>query len=157
MLTEIRQLQREAIEDAGGVVDKFIGDAVMAVFGVPEPDPRAALAALGAAAVIEQRMAAWNEVRIRSGEPPVRAGMGIHYGEVFAGAVGDAKRLEFATLGDTVNVAQRCEQLTRETGASVVVTRTVLEAAAADFSKWQLIPARVLRGRQGELALFGPA
>ena len=157
ILTQIRQLQREAIEQAGGIVDKFIGDAVMAVFGVPEPDPRAAVAALAAAAAIEQRMAAWNEARIRSGEPPVRVGMGIHYGDVFAGAVGDAERLEFTTLGDTVNVAQRCERLTRETGVSIVATRAVLEAAAASFSKWQQIPARMLRGRQGEVDLFGPA
>jgi adenylate cyclase len=118
----------------------------MAVFGVPEPNPRAAVAALEAAAAIEQRMAAWNEVRIRSREPPVQVGMGI-----------DAKRLEFTMLGDTVNVAQRCERLTRETGVSMVVTRAVLEAAAANFSKWHQIPARVLRGRQGELDLFGPA
>lgn len=156
ILTLVRQLQREAIEQAGGVVDKFIGDAVMAVFGVPEPDPRAALAALKAAAAIEQHMAAWNEARIRSGEPAVRVGIGIHHGDVFVGAVGDAKRLEFTTLGDTVNVAQRCERLTRETGVSIVVTRAVLEAASADFSKWRQIPVQVLRGRQGELDLFGP-
>jgi adenylate cyclase len=156
ILTLIRQLQREAIEQAGGVVDKFIGDAVMAVFGVPEPDPHAALAALKAAAAIEQRMVAWNEARIRSGEPPVRVGIGIHHGDVFVGAVGDAKRLEFTTLGDTVNVAQRCERLTREIGVSIVVTRAVLEAASADFSKWRQIPVQVLRGRQGELDLFGP-
>jgi adenylate cyclase len=157
ILTQIRRLQREAIEQAGGVVDKFIGDAVMAVFGVPEPDPRAALMALKAATAIEQRMAAWNEARIRSGEPPLRVGIGIHHGDVFAGAVGDAKRLEFTTLGDTVNVAQRCERLTREAGVSIVVTRAVLEAAPVSFSEWQQIPARVLRGRQGELDLFGPA
>jgi adenylate cyclase len=76
----------------------------------------------------------------------VQVGMGI-----------DAKRLEFTMLGDTVNVAQRCERLTRETGVSMVVTRAVLEAAAANFSKWHQIPALVLRGRQGELDLFGPA
>ncbi len=156
LLTLIRQLQREAIEQAGGIVDKFIGDAVMAVFGVPEPDPRAALAALRAAAAIEQHMAAWNEARIHSGEPPVRVGMGIHHGDVFVGAVGDAKRLEFTTLGDTVNVAQRCERLTREIDISIIVTRAVLEAASADFSKWRQIPVQVLRGRQGELDLFGP-
>ena len=129
----------------------------MAVFGVPEPDPRAAVAALAAAAGIEQRMAAWNEAGFRSGEPPVRVGMGIHYGDVFAGAVGDAERLEFTTLGDTVNVAQRCERLTLETGVSIVATRAVLEAAATNFSKWQQIPTRMLRGRQGEVDLFGPA
>jgi class 3 adenylate cyclase len=59
MRTEIRQLQREAIEHAGGIIDQFIGDAVMAVFGVPEPDPRAASAALEAAAALEERIAAW--------------------------------------------------------------------------------------------------
>ena len=156
ILTEIRQLQREAIEGAGGIVDKFVGDAVMGVFGVPEPDALAPRRALDAAAAIERGMAQWN-ARRRPGQPLIRVGIGVHYGEVFAGAVGDAQRLEFATLGDTVNVAQRCEQLTRETGVPLVVTRAALEAAQADPAAWQPIPARTVRGRAGELELLRPA
>ncbi|MFO1070930.1 MAG: adenylate/guanylate cyclase domain-containing protein [Geminicoccaceae bacterium] len=156
LLTAIRTLQREAIEGAGGIVDKFIGDAVMGVFGVPEPDPRAAARALAAAATLRQQLARWNEGRLANGEAAVTVGIGIHYGEVFAGAVGDSARLEFATLGDTVNVAQRCEALTRELDATLLVTRALLEAAGADLAAWEAIPARTVRGRRGSLDLYRP-
>jgi len=85
----------------------------------------------------------------------LRMRIGINTGTVLFGPVGTAG--EWTVMGDTVNVAQRCERLTRETGVSIVATRAVLEAAAASFSKWQQIPARMLRGRQGEVDLFGPA
>ncbi len=156
LLTEIRALQRQAIEGAGGIVDKFIGDAVMAVFGIPEPDPDAPRRALAAAAALQQRLAAWNSTRVAAGEPPIAIGIGAHFGEVFAGAVGDAERLEFATLGHTVNVAQRCEQLTREIGGGPIVTAALLEAAGADPAAWQPIPASTVRGRLGPLRLFRP-
>ena len=156
LLTAIRTLQREAVEGAGGIVDKFIGDAVMGVFGVPEPDPHAAARALAAALALQHRLVHWNDARAAAGESPVALGIGIHYGEVFAGAVGDSTRLEFATLGDTVNVAQRCEALTREIGTPLLVTRAVLDAAGADLDAWEPIPARTVRGRRGSLELFRP-
>jgi adenylate cyclase len=156
LLTAIRTLQREAVEGAGGIVDKFIGDAVMGVFGVPEPDPHAAARALAAALALQHRLVHWNDARAAAGEPPVALGIGIHYGEVFAGAVGDSTRLEFATLGDTVNVAQRCEALTREIDSPLLVTRAVLDAAGADLDAWEAIPARAVRGRRGSLELFRP-
>lgn len=157
LLTEVRLLQRRAIEDAGGIVDKFIGDAVMAVFGIPEPDPEAPRRALAAAAALQERLADWNSARVAAGEPRIEVGIGAHFGEVFAGAVGDAERLEFATLGDTVNVAQRCEQLTREIGGGPIVTGALLEAAGADRAAWQPLPASTVRGRLGTLQLYRPA
>jgi adenylate cyclase len=157
LLTELRAQQREMIEQAGGIVDKFIGDAVMAVFGVPEPHPAAAAQALQAADAIRSRLAAWNRERAARGEPALAVGIGVHFGAVFAGAVGDARRLEFATLGDTVNVAQRCEHLTREVGSELIVTGDVLRAAGDDLTAWEPIPARTLRGRDGLIELFRPA
>jgi adenylate cyclase len=76
LLTEVRTLQRRAIEDTGGIVDKFIGDAVMAVFGIPEPDPAAPRRALAAAAALQERLAAWNSARVAVGEPPIEVGAG---------------------------------------------------------------------------------
>mgnify|MGYP005840124237 CR=1 FL=1 len=157
LLTEIRSLQRQVIEEAGGIVDKFIGDAVMAVFGIPEPDPAAARRALAVAAALQERLVAWNRARAMRGEPPIAVGIGAHFDEVFAGAVGDTERLEFATLGDTVNVAQRCEQLTREVGCGLIVTEALLDAARADRSAWQPLPTSSVRGRRGPLRLFRPA
>jgi adenylate cyclase len=157
LLTELRSQQLQAVEQAGGIVDKFIGDAVMAVFGVPEPDPAAASRALEAAASIRQSLAAWNRQLVARGRPALAVGIGVHYGRVFAGAVGDARRLEFATLGDTVNVAQRCEHLTRELGADMIVTGDTLRAAGVDLAAWVPIPARALRGRHGAVELFHPA
>ena len=157
LLTELRSHQREAVEQAGGIVDKFIGDAVMAVFGVPEPHPDAARRALDAAGRMRDRLAAWNRQRTARGEAPLAVGIGIHYGMVFAGAVGDASRLEFATLGDTVNATQRCEHLTREVGCELLVTGELLDAAGADRAQWLQVTNRTLRGRDSEMALFRPA
>ena len=157
LLTELRGRQRRAVEGAGGIVDKFIGDAVMAVFGVPEPHPHAARQALDAAAAMSRRLAAWNEERAARGEPRLAVGIGIHYGLVFAGAVGDTGRLEFATLGDTVNVAQRCERLTRDIGCELIVTADVLRAADADPAGWIPLASHGLRGRDGDVALFRPS
>ena len=157
LLTQLRRQQREAVEAAGGIVDKFIGDAVMAVFGVPEPDPSAARQALEAAAGMRRRLAAWNTQRAARGEPPLGVGIGVHYGIVFAGAVGDDSRLEFTTLGDTVNVAQRCERLTREFDSDLIVTADILDAAGADRSAWLPLSTHTVRGRGGEVALYRPA
>lgn len=156
-LTELRTQQLQAIEAAGGIVDKFIGDAVMAVFGVPEPHPEAARQALNAATAMQRSLQTWNEQRIANGEPPLAVGIGVHFGIVFAGAVGDSSRLEFATLGDTVNVAQRCERLTRDFDCDLIVTADLLDAARADRSEWIEVPAHTLRGRGGGVALYRPA
>lgn len=158
ILSDLRSLQRQAIETHGGIVDKFIGDAVMGVFGVPDPDPDPAAAghALAAARTMQARLAQWNETRGGHGEPALRVGIGVHYGPVFAGAVGDEGRLEFAVLGDTVNVAARCEALTRSVGADLVVTEAVLEAAGEDRTRWRRVEVSRVRGRGGEVELYAP-
>lgn len=112
-----------------GTVDKYIGDAIMVHFGTPRPrhdDPARALAC-AAAMIAEVRR--WNVEREAAGEVPIAIGIGVHYGEVLVGNIGDARRLEYAVLGDTVNVASRLERLTRETGALLVVSDELVRAA----------------------------
>ena len=155
-LGEMRSLQRDVIESGGGVVDKFVGDEVFAVFGVPDADPQAAARALAAAFVLERRSAIWNAERRRSGRPPVEIGIGLHYGEAFIGVIGDEHRLELATLGDAVNVAQRVEKLTRGHSRRLLVTRALLNAAGENLDDWQALPAEALKGRDGLIEIFAP-
>jgi adenylate cyclase len=157
LLGELRAIQREVIERHEGIVDKYIGDAVMAVFGVPEPRPDDAARALAAALDMREAIAAWNDGRIAAGQPPLRVGIGLHYGDVFAGAIGDAQRLEFATLGDTVNVAQRVEGLTRLLEAPLLATREAVEAAGADAAAWEALPPQPVKGRSELVAVLRPA
>jgi len=156
LLTEIRTLQRTAIEGSGGIVDKFMGDGVMAVFGVPRPGADDAANAIHAAEAMLEALGHWNAARLDRGEPPIALGIGVHQGPVFAGAIGDADRLEFATLGDTVNVAQRIEELTRNAGTALLVSAEAIAAAGADPARWVVLPPQAVRGRDGAVVVYRP-
>lgn len=95
-----------------GTLDKYLGDGLMATFGTPFAGQRDASNALACARAMMAALAAWNAERAARGEPEIRAGFGLHYGPVVLGDIG-ANRLEFAVIGDTVNVASRLEALTR--------------------------------------------
>lgn len=95
----------DAVFEHGGTLDKFIGDAVMAVWGAPLPDRHAGDHAVAAAMAIRTGLEALNRRRIAEGKPVITAGFGIACGEVFAGNVGSNRRLEYTVVGDQVNVA----------------------------------------------------
>ena len=104
-----------AVIEQQGLVDKFIGDALMAEFGVPRSrgDAAEALAAASAALAMQRRLEALNRSLEQQGLPPLRQGIGLHVGEVIAGNLGSSQRLEFTVVGSTVNLACRLESLTR--------------------------------------------
>lgn len=104
-----------AVIEQQGLVDKFIGDALMAEFGVPRSrgDATEALAAVTAALIMQRRLATLNRSLEAQGLPPLRQGIGLHVGEVIAGNLGSSQRLEFTVIGATVNLACRLEALTR--------------------------------------------
>jgi adenylate cyclase len=112
----------------GGTIDKYIGDAVMATFGTPQPGPNDATNALHCAHDMLREVARWNAKRATRGAAPMRIGIGVHYGPVVAGNIGDERRLEFTVIGDVVNVAARLERLTREHDAPIVVSGDFIEA-----------------------------
>ncbi len=104
-----------AVIEQQGLVDKFIGDALMAEFGVPRSRGEAveALAAVTAALAMQRRLAVLNRSLELQGLPTLRQGIGLHVGEVIAGNLGSSQRLEFTVVGATVNLACRLEALTR--------------------------------------------
>jgi len=107
MLNEYFSAQTEAIFRYGGTVDKFIGDAVLAVFGSPEPDEQQNLHAVQAAIEMQAAVRHVNEARKQRGEMVCECGIGLHQGEVLHGFVGAEKRLEFTVIGDAVNKTSR--------------------------------------------------
>ena len=157
LLNSFRERASQAIERNGGVVDKFIGGR-MGIFGVPEPgkdDPAAALAAAEDLLASVQR---WSAKRVRHGRQPVRVGVGVHYGNVFAGVLGGG-RLEFTVIGDAVNVAQRVELRTKELGVDLIASQDTLRAALGDTSNfeergWRQMPPQTLLGRASLIELY---
>lgn len=105
------------IDAEGGVIDKFIGDSVMAFWGGLEPDPRHAERALGAALRIAATIRTDNERRRKLGLDPVHLRIGLHSGQATAGNIGAPGRVNFTLVGDTVNVAQKVETLGRTVGS----------------------------------------
>lgn len=104
-----------------GTLDKYLGDGLMATFGTPFAGDRDALNALACAQAMITAMTDWNAERATAGEDPIRIGIGLHFGPVVLGDIG-ANRLEYAVIGNTVNVASRLEKLTRGMEATLVVS-----------------------------------
>ena len=143
----------------GGTLDKFIGDSVMATFGTPRPGPHDAASALACGRAMLTALVAWNAERAARGEPPLRAGIGLHCGPVVLGEIGDERRVEFAVLGDTVNTASRLEGLTRELGTSLAASQALVDRVLAQAGPQALGGMRpharlTVRGRAETLDLW---
>jgi class 3 adenylate cyclase len=146
----------EPILAQGGTVDKFIGDAVMAVFGAPVAYPdharRALTAALGLAQEARE-FRTWMREHFGDRElPEFAVGIGLHTGEAIVGNIGSPKRLEFTSIGDTVNAASRLESLTKELGWTIVASRSTIAAAPGVVTGRQ--ETRTVKGRQEPLQVF---
>ncbi|MFO7537370.1 MAG: adenylate/guanylate cyclase domain-containing protein [Chloroflexota bacterium] len=106
----------------GGIVNKFGGDSLLAIFGVPIRQPDHALRAVQAAAQMMRALAAFNAEQVALGLPPLTIGIGISSGDMVAGNVGGQARLEYTVIGDPVNLAARLQSLTKEWGTPVLLS-----------------------------------
>lgn len=155
-LREFHALATAEVFANRGTLNKFIGDEVMASFGAIHPMDRAPAAALACAAGIARRVSDWSEARVARGLPPVRVGIGVHFGKVVVGNIGDSRCLELAVLGDVVNIASRLQERTREESAAIVASVDVLEAAGRDapdlaplLAAFTPLPGESVRGKLG--------
>lgn len=156
LLTEFRRRMTRVVLSHGGTLDKFIGDAIMVEFGIPEPSKSDAHDALLCGVDMLRGLRSWNMERASLKLPPVEAGIGLHYGEVVAGALGDEARLEYTVIGDTVNTAERIERVTRQANVPMLVSEALREAAG----EWPpgvtctALPPQGLRGREQPINLY---
>lgn len=114
-----------------GTLDKYLGDGLMATFGTPVPTPLDATNALACARAMCEVIEQWNAERRAAGEPEIHVGIGVHYGSVVLGDIG-ANRLEFAVIGDAVNVAAKLEAMTRPFGARIVISEAMRMQALSE-------------------------
>jgi len=124
-LDAVFEILVDIVDRHNGVVNKFLGDGLLAIFGAPIDDPHEASNAVAAAREMLGAVAASNV-----GNPwPIRLGIGIHIGQAVAGTVGSPRRKEYTVVGDTVNLASRLESLNKDVGSELIVSDAVREAA----------------------------
>ncbi|MDP6567485.1 MAG: adenylate/guanylate cyclase domain-containing protein [Alphaproteobacteria bacterium] len=142
----------EAVEGAGGHLDKFIGDGVMALFGVQSGLAEGCRQALGAAAEMSVALQHLNQQLRHDLDEPLRMGIGIHAGPAIVGEMGYRAATSVTAVGDTVNTASRLETMTKEFTVQAVISAYVGEAAGLDLSRFEVRQVAV-RGRAEPLAV----
>ena len=147
----------ECVEESGGTIDKYIGDALMAFWGAPQTMENAADVACRAAMRMAQRLQQDNQKRQAEGKQPVRLRVGIHTGPLVVGNIGAPGRINYTVVGDTVNVAQRLEALGKEVDPDAEVI--VLLSAATGKQLAEDVPTEPagefqLRGKQREMSVL---
>ena len=145
-----------AVIDEGGILDKFTGDGLMAIFGAMSDTAGGAAAAARAALRMRADIAAINADRASHGMPVVGYGVGINTGDVVLGAVGLPERSDYTAMGDTVNTAARMESLTKELGADVIVSDATASRLDGSFELRPLGEATV-KGKSAPVKVFALA
>lgn len=137
------------IRDHGGFIDKYIGDAIMALF----PDDPAA--ALDASIAIQERVRSYNKERLSWGQVPIHVGIGLHSGAAMLGIIGESRRLESTVISDTVNLASRIESLTKQYHSDVLLSGELVRLLGDDAPyDFRLIDRVTVKGKSAASDLY---
>jgi adenylate cyclase len=164
---EVMQLLRgfharmeEIVFSHQGTLDKFIGDALLVTFGVPDPETDDAVRALACARAMLADIARWNDERSGTGRERIAVGIGLHHGPVVMGDLGSERSMAFTVAGDTVNTASRLQGITRELGCEIVASRAFIDRVRATAPDPALpdgftpLGSRALRGRNAPVEIW---
>ena len=158
----VRRLNRyfdrmvKAINRHGGVIDKFIGDAIMANFGGVLPLENPCDSAVRAAIEMRGELGALNGEWKTEGIDPFENGIGIHYGDALQGTVGSTDRKEFTVIGDSVNTASRLESLTKELHTPILISQSVYEQLSESMrTEWTNLGESSVKGKQQRVCVYG--
>jgi adenylate cyclase len=162
MLREFHSRMTAEIFACGGTIDKYIGDGIFAVFGVPTASERDAANALACAEKMLGALERWNDERQESSEARLAIGIGLNYGPAVLGDIGSEHSMSFSVIGDTVNTASRLQMLTRTLETPLVVGGGLVEAlkagspeiAAGLVEQLQDQGEQFLRGRAGAVRIW---
>ena len=146
----------EMIDANNGYIDKYMGDGIMAIFGLDEnADENSAYKAVKAACDMAEALKGFNEYLSSRFDHEFRIGIGIHTGKVIVGKLGYRKKKEFTAIGDTVNTASRIESLNKETGSSILISRQTFALVKNDF-KWKNKYRSRVKGKTEPVIVYEP-
>lgn len=160
LLREYHRRMSKQVFACGGTLEKFIGDAMLATFGVPNGSPVDAGNALRCAELMLAALAEWNGERSAGGLVDIRMGIGLNYGFAVVGDLGGEHGMAFACIGDTVNTSSRLQDLTRVLCIPLVASDALVQAARGDsrvadiLDRLRLAGEKQLRGRTGVTKLW---
>lgn len=148
----------EVIREYGGFLNKFIGDGLLVVYGIPlsQGEEKDACQAMRTALSMLERVKQLNAERDESeGFPEFKIGIGIHTGTLTCGSVGSMQRLEYSVIGETVNLASRLESLNKEFHSEIIVSESTYERVKGKFPGLRPLGSTPVRGFGGEIAIYG--
>jgi len=153
LLNEYFTLMVECIQREEGMLDKFIGDAVMAAFGIPESHEDDADRAMRAAIAMIRTLTEWNRQRQAGGKLPVNIGIGMNTDNVVSGNIGSKKRMDFTIIGDGVNLAARLESACKQYGAHILVSESTCSHLRGTYRTREL-DLVVVKGKTKPVAIY---
>jgi adenylate cyclase len=146
----------DCVNETGGVVDKFIGDAIMGVWGAPVSAGSPALDAVNCvrtALLMRKNLEDYNKTRGNLQRPTIRIGCGINTGDVVAGQIGSSRRMEYTVIGDAVNLASRTESLNKPLHTDILITENTW-ALVKDYIIAEEMPPVMIKGKEKPVRLF---
>jgi adenylate cyclase len=152
MLNDYFELMVDILFEHNGILDKFIGDAIMGLWGAPVKRPDDATNAVRAAVKMQKRVAEWNEERVGQDKVPIRIGIGLHTGQVVVGNMGSSKALSYTAIGDGVNLASRLCGVARED--MVVISEECALRAGKDKFMLEALPPAKVKNREAPVEIF---
>jgi adenylate cyclase len=153
MLNEYFSYMEDVLTNHAGIIDKYVGDAVMAVFGLPFPGEADAQNSVLAACDMQQALELLNIRRTAAGGDPLRIGIGIATGTVISGNIGSPKRMDFTVIGDPVNLASRIESMTKGYGAEILICEETMKRQTTTPKRRRIDVVRV-RGQTRPTNLY---
>lgn len=146
-------LMVEVITDEGGMLDKFLGGALMAIFGTPFPHEDDADRGVKAAIRMMEELRKYNEQRARYNQNPIDIGIGLNTGHVVTGNIGSPKRMDYTVIGDGVNLAARLESATKQYGAHILISEYTLAELKSSYRHHQ-VDNVIVKGKTKPVAVY---
>jgi len=153
MLNEYFEIMVDCIQKEGGMLDKFIGDAIMAAFGIPMGHDDDEDRAVRAAVAMIRNLEKWNVTRVNEGKKPINIGIGLNSDVVVSGNIGSKKRMDFTIIGDGVNLAARLESACKQYAARILVSEFTYKKLRGTY-RTREIDLVVVKGKTKPVAVY---
>jgi adenylate cyclase len=153
MLNEYFTIMVECIQKQGGMLDKFIGDAIMAVFGLPLPHEDDEDRAVRASISMINELRRWNAERVAAGKRPVDIGIGLNTDSIVSGNIGSPKRMDYTVIGDGVNLASRLESACKEYGVRILISENTFRKLRGTY-RTREVDRVIVKGKTDPASVF---